>query len=101
MDPYAHCRVSLREPMSETDSWDSVDAKNGLTLKDWTIDSRDIDERSTEVKWLQCHKIVNATVAEFFLGFLKKKCFLESGDQREHFLLKTFFDLSNFCAQEI
>ena len=34
----AHCRAIF---MSDLDSWDSVDAKNGLTHLDWTTDTRD------------------------------------------------------------
>ena len=34
----AHCRAIF---MSDLDSWDSVDAKNGLTHLDWTPDTRD------------------------------------------------------------
>ena len=41
MGPSAHWRVPLRTPTSDLDSWDSVDAKNGLTHLDWTTDTRD------------------------------------------------------------
>ena len=34
----AHCRTIF---MSDLDSWDSVNAKNGLTHLDWTPDTRD------------------------------------------------------------
>ena len=37
----AHCRVLLHKPISDLDSWDSVDAKNGVTCVDWTKDTRD------------------------------------------------------------
>ena len=39
----AHCRVLLRTATSDLDSWDSVDAKNGLTCQDWTKDTRDTE----------------------------------------------------------
>ena len=29
--------------ISDLDSWDSVDAKNGLTCQDWTKDTRDTE----------------------------------------------------------
>ena len=41
MGPIAHCRVLLRKPTSDLDSWDSVNAKNGLIQLDWTPDTRD------------------------------------------------------------
>ena len=39
----AQCRVLLCTLMPELNSWDSVDAKNGLTCQDWTTDTRDND----------------------------------------------------------
>ena len=35
----AHCRVPLHEPISEKDSWDSVDAKNGVTHSKLTTET--------------------------------------------------------------
>ena len=40
MGPSVHCRVLLHTATS--DSWDSVDAKNGLTHLDWTPDTRKV-----------------------------------------------------------
>ena len=34
--PSAQCRVPLCKPILELNSWESVDVKNGKTLKDWT-----------------------------------------------------------------
>ena len=44
--PNAHCRAIF---MSDLDSWDSVDAKNGLTHLDWTPDTRDTE---CVLKWV-------------------------------------------------
>ena len=38
----AHCLIMLHEVISDLDSWDCVDAKNGVTCQDWTKDTRDI-----------------------------------------------------------
>ena len=45
----AHCHVLLRQPMYYLDSWDSVDAKIGLTLKDWATETKD---RNRVLKWV-------------------------------------------------
>ena len=45
----AHCRVLLFTATSDLDSWDSVDAKNGLTCQDWTKDTRDTER---VLKWV-------------------------------------------------
>ena len=39
----AQCRVFLCKLILELNSWDSVDAKNGMTSSDWTKDTRDND----------------------------------------------------------
>ena len=41
MGPSAQCRNPLYKLIEELNSWDSVDVKNGKTLKDWTTDTRD------------------------------------------------------------
>ena len=40
----AQCHILLCTLMLELNSWDSVDAKNGLTCQDWTKDTRDTDQ---------------------------------------------------------
>ena len=41
MGPSAQCRVPLCKPILEFNSGESVDVKNGKTLKDWTRETRD------------------------------------------------------------
>ena len=40
----AHCRVLLHKPTSDLHPSDSVDVKNGVTCKDYTKDTRNINE---------------------------------------------------------
>ena len=66
-----HCCAIFR---SDLDSWDTVDAKNGLTHLDWTPDTRDT---KCVLKWvLVCIAVLHCTTLRF--GFLRlstiKKC---------------------------
>ena len=47
--PNAQCRVHLHELISELNSWESVDVKNGLTCSDQPTETR--DSLQTENSW--------------------------------------------------
>ena len=87
MGPSAHCRVLLHKLTSDLDSWNSVDAKNGVTCQDWTKDTRDT---KWVLKWVLVGIAAFCCRVHIRFGFLrfcrcKKWCHmlrLDQGHQR-------------------